>query len=223
MPSIPTITKNLLIINALCFFGSIVAQRSGINLEYLLGLHVYGSTDFRFYQLFTYMFMHAGFEHLFFNMFALFMFGPVLERLWGAKRFLIFYLVCGIGAGIIQEVVQLVYYGQILEGYQMVNTGEEVVSTGDFMNMIYTVGASGAVYGILLAFGVSYPNVPMFVFPIPVPIKAKYYIIGMIAIELFLGLTMRDSVAHMAHIGGMIFAGIMMYMWRKNNGSQRSF
>ncbi|MCI5560097.1 MAG: rhomboid family intramembrane serine protease [Phocaeicola sp.] len=216
--SIPAVTKNLLIINALCFLGSLAAERSGVDLGQLLGLHIYTATDFKFYQFFTYMFMHAGFEHLFFNMFALFMFGPALERIWGTRRFLIFYLVCGIGAGLVQEVVQLIYYGQLLSGYDWINTGESLVSKADFLNEIYTVGASGAVYGILLAFGMTYPNAPLFIFPFPFPIKTKYYIMGLVVLEIVLGLSMRDSVAHTAHLGGMFFAGVMIYLWRKKNG-----
>ena len=110
MNSIPTVTKNLLIINALCFFGGVVAMKYGIDLNDLLGLHFFMASDFNPAQLITYMFMHGGFQHIFFNMFALWMFGRTLEQVWGPKRFLSYYMVCGIGAGLVQELVHYIQY-----------------------------------------------------------------------------------------------------------------
>lgn len=218
MNNLPTVTKNLLIINLLCFLGTIVARRYGIDVENMLGLHFFLASDFNLAQFFTYMFMHANFSHIFFNMFAVWMFGRVLEQVWGPKRFLTYYLVCGIGAGVIQELVQFFEYTMVWSNYESVNTGLDIIPMSVFLNELTTVGASGAVYGILLAFGMLFPNSQMFVFPIPVPIKAKYFVIGYAALELVLGITGGDGVAHFAHLGGMLFGLIFIIYWRKKNG-----
>ena len=222
MNNLPPITKNLLIINVLCYFGIIVARRYGLDLDSVLGLHFFLASDFKLYQLFTYMFMHANLEHIFFNMFAVWMFGRTLEMVFGSKRFLTYYLVCGIGAGIVQEVIQYVFYATELVRYDSVNIGVEIVPMADYLNLMTTVGASGAVYGILLAFGMLFPNSQMFVFPLPFPIQAKFFVIGYAVIELFLGLGQTgDGVAHFAHLGGMIFGFLLIMYWRKkskNNG-----
>ena len=218
MNNLPTVTKNLLIINLLCFLGTIVARRYGIDVENMLGLHFFLASDFNLAQFFTYMFMHANFSHIFFNMFAVWMFGRVLEQVWGPKRFLTYYLVCGIGAGVIQELVQFIEYTMVWSNYESVNTGFDIIPMSVFLNELTTVGASGAVYGILLAFGMLFPNSQMFVFPIPVPIKAKYFVIGYAALELVLGITGGDGVAHFAHLGGMLFGLIFIIYWRKKNG-----
>ena len=222
MNNLPPITKNLLIINVLCYFGIIVAHRYGLDLDSVLGLHFFLASDFKLYQLFTYMFMHANLEHIFFNMFAVWMFGRTLEMVFGSKRFLTYYLVCGIGAGIVQEVIQYVFYATELVRYDSVNIGVEIVPMAEYLNLMTTVGASGAVYGILLAFGMLFPNSQMFVFPLPFPIKAKFFVIGYAVIELFLGLGQTgDGVAHFAHLGGMIFGFLLIMYWRKkskNNG-----
>ena len=222
MNNLPPITKNLLIINVLCYFGIIVARRYGLDLDSVLGLHFFLASDFKLYQLFTYMFMHANLEHIFFNMFAVWMFGRTLEMVFGSKRFLTYYLACGIGAGIVQEVIQYVFYATELVRYDSVNIGVEIVPMAEYLNMMTTVGASGAVYGILLAFGMLFPNSQMFVFPLPFPIKAKFFVIGYAVIELFLGLGQTgDGVAHFAHLGGMIFGFLLIMYWRKkskNNG-----
>lgn len=148
MNSIPTVTKNLLIINVLCFFGGVVAMKYGINLNDLLGLHFFMASDFNPAQLITYMFMHGGFQHIFFNMFALWMFGRTLEQVWGPKRFLSYYMVCGIGAGLVQELVQYIQYVTELSQYDSVNTGIAVIPMAEYLNLMTTVGASGAIYGI---------------------------------------------------------------------------
>ncbi len=218
MNNLPTVTKNLLIINLLCFLGTIVARRYGIDVENMLGLHFFLASDFNLAQFFTYMFMHANFSHIFFNMFAVWMFGRVLEQVWGPKRFLTYYLVCGIGAGVIQELVQFIEYTMVWSNYESVNTGLDIIPMSVFLNELTTVGASGAVYGILLAFGMLFPNSQMFVFPIPVPIKAKYFVIGYAALELVLGITGGDGVAHFAHLGGMLFGLIFIIYWRNKNG-----
>ena len=162
--------------------------------------------------------MHGGFTHLFFNMFALYMFGGLLERIWGAKRFLIYYFVSGIGAGLLQEVVQYVDFVQLgLAAYTTVNVPQiGIMPMGEYLNLWTTVGASGAVFAILLAFGMSFPNDKMFVFPLPFPIKAKFFVVGYAVIELFLGVSnAQDGVAHFAHLGGMLFGLVMILYWRK--------
>lgn len=213
----PKVTKNILIINILFFFGTIVARNYNIDLIDLLGLHFFLADDFNPIQLISYMFLHADFSHIFFNMFAVWMFGRILEQVWGAKRFLIYYLVCGIGAGVIQELVQLIQYEFVLSNYENVNIGHTTIPMKEYLNLMTTVGASGAVYGILLAFGMLFPNQPLFIFPLPMPIKAKYFVIGYAVIELYLGLanTQGDNVAHFAHLGGMIFGFILIKYWRK--------
>lgn len=214
----PTVTKNLLIINVLCFFGYIVAKRYGIDLNDMMGLHFFLASDFNPAQLITYMFMHANFQHIFFNMFAVWMFGRTLEHVWGPKRFLFYYILCGIGAGLIQEVVQYVDYAMNLSQYEQVNIGISIIPMSEYLNLLTTVGASGAVYAILLAFGMLFPNSEMFIFPLPMPIKAKYFVIGYAVLELVLGISGGDGVAHFAHLGGMLFGFILIIYWRKKNG-----
>jgi membrane associated rhomboid family serine protease len=154
-------------------------------------------------------------------MFAVWMFGTVLERTWGPKRFLFYYIVCGIGAGIVQEITQYIEYEMVLSQYTSVNTGTDIIPMGEYLNMMKTVGASGAVYGILLAFGMLYPNQQMFIFPLPVPIKAKYFVVGYAVIELLLGIANNagDNIAHFAHLGGMIFGFILIKYWKKKDGT----
>lgn len=214
----PTVTKNLLIINVLCFLGAMVARRYGVDLNDMLGLHFFLVSDFNPAQLITYMFMHANFQHIFFNMFAVWMFGRTLEMVWGPKRFLFYYILCGIGAGLIQEGVQWVDYAVNLSQYERVNTGISIISMDEYLNLLTTVGASGAVYAILLAFGMLFPNSEMFIFPLPMPIKAKYFVIGYAVLELVLGITGGDGIAHFAHLGGMLFGLILIIYWRKKNG-----
>lgn len=218
MNNMPTVTKNLLIINVLCFFGHVVAKRYGIDLNDMLGLHFFLASDFNPAQLITYMFMHANFQHIFFNMFAVWMFGRTLEHVWGPKRFLFYYILCGIGAGLIQEAVQYIDYAVNLSQYERVNTGISIISMDEYLNLITTVGASGAVYAILLAFGMMFPNSPLFIFPLPMPVKAKYFVIGYAVLELLLGISGGDGVAHFAHLGGMLFGVILIIYWRKKNG-----
>ena len=151
-------------------------------------------------------------------MFAVWMFGRTLEMVWGPKRFLFYYILCGIGAGLIQEGVQWVDYVVNLSQYERVNTGISIISMDEYLNLLTTVGASGAVYAILLAFGMLFPNSEMFIFPLPMPIKAKYFVIGYAVLELVLGITGGDGIAHFAHLGGMLFGLILIIYWRKKNG-----
>lgn len=218
MRELPVVTKNLLYINGLMFLALMVAEKYGLDLNEYLGLHLFVADDFKPFQIVTYMFMHGDFMHLFFNMFALFMFGRVLEGVWGPKRFLTFYMFTGIGAGLIQEVVQFIYYETQLAMYSGVNLGAGlIVPMSQYLNMWITVGASGAIYGILLAFAMTFPNEKLFIMPFPFPIKAKYFVIIFGAIELLSGMSNRagDNVAHFAHLGGMLFGLILILYWRK--------
>ncbi len=222
--AIPTMTKNLLIINILAFLATMVFQSSGIDLNALLGLHFFMAGDFHVYQFITYMFLHGGFTHILFNMFALWMFGSVIERVWGPRKFLLYYFVCGIGAGIMQEIVQYIQFTmEDMASYEYVNLDGMRISMEQYLNQWMTIGASGAVYGILLAFGMIFPNERLFIIPIPFPIKAKWLIIGYIAIELFSAMGQNDGVAHMAHLGGMLFGFLLIRYWQRHPDSSQGF
>lgn len=217
MNHIPKVTKNLLIINVIIYLASVVLEMRGIDLSNIGGLHFFLASDFHVYQLVTYMFLHGSFWHIFGNMFGLWMFGVILERTWGAKRFFFYYMFTGIGAGITQEIVQYVNYNiQDLSAYTSVATGAATIPMDAYLNLWTTIGASGAIYAILLAFGMLYPNEKMFIIPIPVPIKAKWFVIGYIAIELFFAQSSPgDGVAHYAHLGGMLFGFLLIRYWHK--------
>ena len=221
----PKVTKNIIIINVLMFLGTIVAQSYGINLTKYLGLHFFLASDFNPAQLITYMFMHGGWGHLFFNMVAVWMFGRTLETVWGPRRFLFYYIACGIGAGFIQELVQFVEYATVLSNYQMVNTGFGQIPMSEYLNLMNTVGASGAVYAILLGFGMLFPNTPLYIFPFPFPIKAKFFVIGYALLELYSGVANNpnDNIAHFAHLGGMIFGFILITYWKKNGNNNGQY
>ena len=225
MNNIPTMTKNLLIVNFLAFIATWVLERSGIDLTSLLGLHFFLASDFHIYQFVTYMFLHGGLTHIIFNMFALWMFGSVIERVWGPKKFIFYYIVCGIGAGVAQEIVQYANYAiEGLAAYQYVNVGGVQMTTNAYINLWTTIGASGAVYAILLAFGMIFPNERLFIIPFPFPIKAKWLIVGYIAIELFSAMSgPGDGVAHMAHLGGMLFGFLLIRYWQKHPDSSQRF
>lgn len=225
MFNIPPVTKNIIIINLLMFLGKLVAVRYGIDFDDLLGLHFFMASDFRLYQLFTYMFVHAGWEHIFFNMFAVWMFGRVMEQVMGSQRFLFYYVACGLGAGLTQEGAQWIeFVWQGLAAYETVDVGGLVMPMSAYLNNWTTVGASGAVYGILLSFGMTFPDERMFIIPIPVPIKAKWFVIGYAVIELLSALGHRgDGVAHVAHLGGMLFGLLLLLYWRKNGGNNGRF
>ena len=214
---IPPITKNLLIINVLAYLAAVVMKGSGIDFNEIFGLHFFMADNFHLYQLVTYMFMHGGVTHLFFNMFALWMFGCVIEQTWGSRRFLWYILACGVGAGPFQEAAQFVQYAvEGLAAYNMVNVGGMIIPTSEYLNMWVTVGFSGAVYGILLGFGMTYPEERIFIFPLPVPIKGKWFVMLYAAIELFSALsTSSDGVAHIAHLGGMAVGYIIIRHWRQ--------
>lgn len=218
MRNIPIVTKNLLIINILVFIATYVLRGLNIDLNDILGLHFFLASDFRIWQFFTYMFMHGGFTHILMNMFMLWMFGVVVENVWGPKKFLFYYIVCGVGAGLCQELAQ--YGTYLVEGlarFDSVRIGTTVLPMNVYLNMMNTVGASGAIYGVLLAFGMLFPEERMFIIPIPIPIKAKWIVMGSIVVELFSAIgTSNDGVAHLAHLGGMLFGFILIRYWKKH-------
>lgn len=239
MSSIMPVTKHLLIINVLVWLATIVFQRAGIiDLDRWLGLHFWKGSHFIVTQLFTYMFMHdsQGIGHIFVNMFSLWMFGSLLERTLGSKRYLTYYILCGLGAGLAQELVWHFSWQSILftrfagpaatsaaDVINAINAGAGPFTMNDFYNSLITVGASGAVYGLLLAFGVLFPNMKMFIIPFPFPIKAKWMVIGYGLFELFFGISgTMDHVAHFAHLGGMVAGIIMILYWRYNGTLRRS-
>ncbi|MFZ4454917.1 MAG: rhomboid family intramembrane serine protease [Bacteroidales bacterium] len=220
---IPPVTKNIIILNLLIWLASITLPKViwtnfGINFDLveLLGLHYFQASGFNPVQLVSYMFLHdtGSFAHVFFNMFSVYMFGRTIESTWGAKRFLTFYMVTGIGAGIIQELTWFLALG---------SSYTQIAMYGDQLNNLITIGASGAVFGILLAFGMLYPNTPLFLMFIPIPIKAKYFVIFYGVTELFLGVSRfsGDNIAHFAHLGGMLFGFFLIRYWKnkdKQNG-----
>ncbi|HBT86753.1 MAG: rhomboid family intramembrane serine protease [Fermentimonas sp.] len=213
---LPIVTKNLLIINVIVWLAQFVLlRRADIDLTQQFGLHFPFSDNFRIYQLVTYMFLHDpySFSHVFFNMFAVFMFGRTLEQVWGPKRFLTYYMVTGIGAGLVQILVLYLRISSVVPAdmFYAVNS--------------VTVGASGAVFGILLAFGMLFPNAQLFIIPFPFPIKAKWFVIGYGLLELLFGVFNRtgDNVAHFAHLGGMLFGIFMILYWRKKDRTHGRF
>lgn len=215
MNNIPTITRNLLVINVVVFLATYAFRGLGIDLNDLLGLHFMLAPDFHFYQLFTYMFAHGGWSHIFFNMFALWMFGCIVERTWGPRKFLFYYIACGVGAGLFQELAQFAQ----LPDFRFSQVYEVAAANARYLNLWTTVGASGAIYGILLAFGMLYPEERMFIFPLPVPIKAKWFVVGYAAVEMFMALsTPGDGVAHLAHLGGMVIGFFLIRYWRRHPG-----
>jgi len=232
--SIPPVVKNIIIINVILFLATIVAARSGIHLSRYLGLHYWASDNFNVAQIVTYMFMHGGYMHILFNMFAVFMLGSVLEQTWGSRRFLNFYMITGIGAGLIQLLVIFIRVSVVQADLSPEQIQEVLTNGTDLLarrmnyvdasmgqlNLLInttTVGASGAVFGILLAFGMMFPNAPLYFMFIPIPIKAKYFVIGYGLLSLYFGFANRagDNIAHFAHLGGMLFGIILILYWKK--------
>lgn len=263
---LPDVIKNLLIINGLFFLAQMTFETVyNIKLESLLGLRYVAADAFKPYQIVTYMFLHGDFGHLFFNMFALWMFGATMENHWGPKKFLIYYLVTGIGAAVVHYAV--VYFQMIpslkevnnlildptipnfndfissinfeIRSYEMqehLSKALKVVQNApinevkqaivdfaaiyktDYLNAPNVIGASGAVYGVLLAFGMTFPNSLIYIYMI-IPLKAKYFVIIYGAIELYLGFSnnMNSNIAHFAHLGGMIFGIFLILYWRKKS------
>ncbi len=236
---LPPVVKNLLIINALFFLAThAVYNFWHIDLDNYLGLHYFQSDLFYPHQLITYMFMHGGIGHIFFNMFALWMFGNTIENYWGGKKFLIYYLITGIGAGLTQEIVcairlydlasqmtpeaiEIVKEQGLSLLQQQKNYTDKLMGSYNLLLNSVTVGASGSVYGILLAFGMTFPNALIYIYFL-FPIKAKWFVILFGVLELFNGISgTSDGVAHFAHLGGMIFGLILILLWRKKDRNQQ--
>jgi len=232
--SIPPVTRHLLILNVLMWVATIAFEKfARIDLTDILGLHYWAGSKFNPVQFVTYMFMHdpSGPMHLFFNMFSLWMFGRIIERALGMKRYLLYYITCGLGAALVQELVwqftwQSEFVGlmalsnststQVIE--QALRSGQITEFADQFCNQLVTVGASGAVFGLLLAFGLMFPNMPLYIIPFPFPIKAKWMVLGYGVIELVFGMTgSMSSVAHYAHLGGMLFGLLLLLYWRRTN------
>ena len=273
---LPPVVKNLLIINVLLFLATeVTLNLTGFDLRDTLGLHWFQSDKFAFYQPFTYMFMHGNFQHILFNMFAVWMFGNAIENVWGSKRFLTYYLITGLGAAALHygiayfETIQ--NFNLLIDGFLQspnaqtlgaffadykiqidsttsigaaFNTAEPYLQhvlqgsteTADlekayafmdayknhFLSSMNVIGASGSLFGILLAFGMMFPNAELYMMFIPIPIKAKYFVAGYGAIELYSGITgTSDGIAHFAHLGGLITGFILIRIWQKFDSSFR--
>jgi len=262
---LPTGVKNLLIINVLLFFATVVFQQTGlVDLERWLGLHYFSSQLFQPWQPVTYMFMHANFGHLFFNMFALWMFGAAVENTWGTKRFLLYYFITGVSAGLMHYLViyfqihptialmnqfladpsldsfrTLVtqYHGKYLKTDALQQTlaylehspsilpdvVNNVVSSKEaILNQFNLVGASGAVFALLLAFGMLFPNAEIYIYFL-FPIKAKWFVVIYGALELIYGVAgTGDGVAHFAHLSGMLVGLVLILLWKRYDKNRRN-
>lgn len=217
----PLVTRNLIFINLIVWLAQLVLPKSlGFDITDWGALHFYYGSAAHFYQYITYMFLHStdSLMHILNNMFMLWMFGSVIERYWGPKRFLIYYLITGITAALTQQIVWAIDLSSVTSGaYQFVNLGNNgIIPVAEFLNMPTTVGASGAVFGLLLAYGMLFPNSEMYYLFLPIPIKAKYIVLLFGAYELFSGVHATGSnVAHFAHLGGMIGGIILILLWRR--------
>ena len=233
---LPDVIKNLLIINGLFFVATfVIANVFNIDLGRILGLYIPASDHFQPYQLITHMFMHGSITHIFFNMFALWMFGYTLENIWGPKRFLIYYMITGLGAALLHLGVNYWEFWSIKDQItdsqlqDILINGQDVLLSGrNYSDAILakanlilntpTVGASGAVFGVLLAFGMMFPNQYIYIY-FALPIKAKYFVAIYGALELWNGI-MNDpdsNIAHFAHLGGMLFGYLLITYWRKSS------
>ncbi len=267
---LPPVVKNLLIINGLFFLATLALQKYGIDLVNILGLHYPGASGFRIYQFITYMFMHGGWAHILFNMFALWMFGNVIENVWGGKKFLIFYLLTGLGSAVVYifwihfeirgnlDMLNAVIAHPTVQGIEtyfqhysfhlnplttalsqndinLFNHNVDLLAGGsagpsaiqqivsflstykaEMLNQMVVIGASGAIFGLLLAFGMMFPNTLIYLY-FAIPIKAKWFVIGYGLLELFSGISNRpgDNVAHFAHVGGMLVGLLIILYWKK--------
>lgn len=235
--NMPPVVKNLLILNVVMFIVTVIGEQQGIRMTYLLGGYVFGSPFFEPYQMVTHFFMHGGLFHIFFNMFALVVFGSVLEQVWGPKRFFIFYIATALGAFIFHQVVGYMEFKQIesaliADGYDMFEVNKRI-SELHVQGMIFTepllrdyqiaigvpvVGASGAVYGLLAAFAYLFPNTQlMLLFP-PIPVKAKWLVLFLVGIALFNSVRSQpgDNIAHLAHLGGAVVGFIIVLIWQRD-------
>ena len=240
--NMPSVVKNLLLINVVLMVANFVFSSQQLNLNSILGAYYWGSENFEPYQIITHMFMHdnRGLMHILFNMFALVMFGSQIERVWGPKRFLIYYLVCGLGAYLLHNIVNGIEIQNLLanlsssqtdlfmtEGFEHIENGKVFTSMPQEtqLSLYYAyntpmVGASGAVFGLLAAFAWLFPNTElMLLFP-PIPIKAKWFVLMYGGLEIYLGYqafgSQAGGIAHFAHIGGALIGLIMLLIWQKN-------
>ena len=205
MRNLPIVTRYLLIANFVIFLLTSLLQGLGVDLNFLCGLHYFSAPTFHFWQPLTYMFLHANLGHILCNMLAVWMFGATIEREWGAERYIVYYIVCGLGAGLVQELVWSL-----------------MAIPPSYLPYLNTIGASGAVFGILFAFGWLYPDLPLYLFFIPVPIRARIFVTIYAAIELFAGLGSMagftsDNIAHFAHLGGLLFGWLLILWWKHIN------
>lgn len=231
LDNLSPVVKNILIICVICFIGSSLVKPAND----WLGVYYPDSEFFHIWQPITYMFMHADIGHIFFNMFALVMFGPVIERMFGSKKFLNYYVICALGALVLQYGVQAIEVYQIagtpfVHDLITINLAENTIHsnlklTGEQLQTLGTiyripmVGASGAIFGLLLAFAYFFPNMPLYFMFIPVPIKAKYFVSGYILIEIYLGFSNNgSSIAHLAHVGGALFGYLLIKAWGIKKG-----
>ncbi len=235
LDNMPPVVKNLLLLNVLMFIITLIGEWQGINLTRILGGYVFNSPFFEPYQMVTHFFMHGGFFHILFNMFALVIFGSALERVWGPKRFFIFYIATALGAFLIYELVgyikvmgiedQIVATGQSLSEvkYQIANMPlgmgfkNQLLESYRMSLSTPVIGASGAVFGVLVAFAYLFPNTQlMLLFP-PIPIKAKWLVLGLVVIQIYYSLNSPgDNVAHLAHVGGALVGFIIVLFWQKS-------
>ncbi len=239
MGSITNAVKHLIILNVLFFVATLIY---GDQMYEWFSLWFPKNEHFQWWQVVSHMFMHGGFMHILFNMYALWIFGSPLERIWGRNKFFFFYFSAGLGAAFLHTAVNYFYFHEGMQA--LVNSGiskeqvMEVISSGKYSPDWYNiaskstidnfltayntpaVGASGAIYGVLVAFGMSYPNSELFLIFLPIPIKAKYFIPVLIGLDLFSGVTgfsiFGGSIAHFAHVGGALFGFIMMWYWKRN-------
>ncbi len=230
----PPAVKNIIYINILMLLANYASIAIfNVDLNRILGIYFPASDQFRPIQILTHMFMHGGIWHLFFNMLALYMFGQILEQVWGSKRFLIYYFVSGLGAMATHMLVMEIQYRQVMnyiapeqlqevldDGYtytlQLKAYTDPVMRKLQYILYTPTVGASGAIYGVLLAFGMLFPNTPLLLLFPPIPIRAKYFVLLYGGLEFYLAITQPgSSVAHAAHLGGMIFGFILIKVWKK--------
>lgn len=223
---LPTIVKNLIIINVLVFGAQFVLPKAGINVENLFALHTWQSELFKPWQFITYMFLHAtdDFSHIFFNMFALWMFGSVLENVWGPKRFLTFYIVCGLGAALCHMIVLYFEFQPMINEFNSLPFQQQDLYRESVQQALAggTIGASGAVFGCLAAFGYLFPNDNLYVMGL-VPVKAKWLVLMYAGVELFAAIqnSAGDTIAHVAHLGGALAGFLMVYFWNKRSSNSR--
>lgn len=217
LSAIPPVTRNIIIINFLIW---IISELSHDFMYEKFALFYPKSPYFHWWQFVTHMFMHGGFWHVFFNMFTLYMFGSVLERVWGPKKYLLFYFVTGLGAAALHTGVE---WMQCLHWEHIVNTGAAADAIAanrsiQALCMTPTVGASGAIYGLLLGYAMLFPDSRMTLLFPPITLKAKWFVLIFAVIELLTGVTgVGGGIAHFAHLGGMLFGLILIFWWKKGN------